>query len=59
WDAVLQRRQNGTKIAERLDYRVVQERIIEQLFAVFKSWKETGVARYAVPDIQPSLEEQL
>lgn len=59
WDAVVQRRQNGIMMAERLDYRVVQERIVEQLFAVFNSWKTTGIARYAVPEVQSSLEEKL
>jgi len=59
WDAVLQRRQNATMMAGRLDYRVVQEKIVEQLFAVYDSWKTTGVARYAMPEAQPSLEENL
>ena len=56
WNAVLQRRQNAKMVAERLDYRVEHEAVVEQLLAVFGSWKTTGIAAYKP---QKSLEESL
>jgi hypothetical protein len=44
-------------VGEKLDYRQVYPHIVEQIEAVFQSWKETGVARYKGPE--PSLEETL
>lgn len=46
WDAVLQRRENGKQLAKKLDYRNVHDKVVEQLLAAHKSWKETGVARF-------------
>ena len=57
WNAVLHRRANAKQISESFDYRVVGKRVVDQLLAVQKSWKETGVARYE--DKQGSLEETL
>lgn len=57
WDAVIQRRENGKRVAERMDYRQVYDKITEQLIAVFESWKNDGVARFKHPE--PSLEEEL
>lgn len=54
WNAVLQRRENARLAGERLDYRKVSDKIVEQLESVFRTWKETGTARY-----QESLEETL
>ncbi len=58
WLAVLQRRENAKQAAERLDYRVVADKVIEQLLAVHESWKTTGIALYKQTDV-PSLEESL
>jgi len=46
WESVLQRRENGRQLAQKLDYRNVHGKVVEQLLAVHKSWKETGVARF-------------
>ena len=54
WNAVLQRRDNAVKVGESLDYRKVSDKIVEQLESVFRTWKETGTARY-----QESLEDTL
>jgi hypothetical protein len=50
WEAVVQRRENARTLAEKLDFRVVYPRITEQLHAIRRSWKETGVARYELKE---------
>lgn len=55
WNSVLARRMNARTIGERMDYRNVHDKVTEQLFAVYTSWKNTGQARFSVPE--PSLEE--
>lgn len=57
WGAVLQRRENAKLVGQKLDYRQVHPLLTEQLEAVMKSWKETGVARYQ--EAEKSLEETL
>jgi hypothetical protein len=46
WEAVLTRRQNAKQVGQKLDYRRVHERIVDQLLAVQSSWQETGTARF-------------
>lgn len=46
WEAVLNRRQNARQVGEKLDYRRVHERVVDQLIAVHRSWQETGTARF-------------
>lgn len=57
WSSVLARRVNARTLGERMDYRNVYDKISEQLLAVYSSWKETGQARFSMPE--PSLEEKL
>lgn len=57
WEAVLQRRENAKLVAERLDYRKVHVKIVEQLEALLSSWKKTGVAKYK--EVEMSLEDTL
>lgn len=46
WESVLQRRQNASELAKRLDYRLVWPRITEQLVAAHSSWKLNGIALF-------------
>lgn len=57
WDSVLKRRENAREIGEKLDYRAVSPKIVEQLESILTTWKETGVAVYREPEAEPSLEE--
>jgi glycosyltransferase involved in cell wall biosynthesis len=60
WQSVLNRRQNAIQVGQKFDYRVVASQLVEQLEALFKSWKETGTAIYSpVQTEEPSLEEVL
>lgn len=46
WDSVLQRRENGKLLGSRFDYRAIAPKVIDQLKAVYQTWRETGIARY-------------
>jgi glycosyltransferase involved in cell wall biosynthesis len=50
WQNILARRDNGRTLGSSYDYRVVSDKIVEQLIAVQRTWKETGVARFAMPE---------
>jgi len=58
WESVLIRRKNAKGIGERMDYRVVSSKIVEQLLMAHKSWKETGTVRYQ-ETVKESLEQTL
>ncbi len=57
WQSVLQRRINGAQVGNTYDYRKVGPKVVDQLLAALKSWKETGIVRYDKP--AESLEESL
>jgi len=58
WEAVLDRRKNAALVGEKYDYRVVMDKLVEQLHHLHDTWKETGNARFTVEE-EPSLEESL
>jgi len=62
WSAVLQRRENAAQVGQRFDYRNISGKVVTQLLAALKSWKETGVVSYdatAEGTVVGSLEDQL
>lgn len=46
WNSILERRTNARTLANRMDYRAVSFKIVEQLMAAQASWKSTGVALF-------------
>jgi glycosyltransferase involved in cell wall biosynthesis len=50
WEAVLQRRANARVISQNFDYREAWKKIVPQLSAALDSWKETGVAKFEIPE---------
>lgn len=59
WQSVLTRRENAKLVGRKFDYRNVSSRVVEQLEALWQSWKDTGVATYKVTQQEKSLEDTL
>lgn len=52
WQSVLERRKNAQTLANKMDYRVVAPKIVEQLVAAHQSWKINGIALFKTEEVK-------
>lgn len=55
WEAINIRKDNGRIIAQRHDYKIVADQIVEQIYSAFNSWKVNGrvIFNTTVPNVPP------
>lgn len=46
WQSIIDKRNNALTLGQKFDFRTMHDKVVDQLLAVYKSWKETGVATY-------------